>query len=924
MKKFCILVLLSLVYPCLGQDASTKSNISGKVVESEDQSKGMPNLVVKLIGPSFERMTKSADDGSFTFENVGTGNYTVVISEIGYFESSTDIDYVFGESKTMDPISIERNMTNNVNQNDIPTVDQGDDESSNLSNNTVASLLNSSRDIFAFNAFMSLGQGGFRPRGQNGQDQVTMINGIPMENIVRGNQQNFNDYVGLNDVLRGRNNYYGIKAIPFAFGELTNNVDIDAEAINQRKGLRLSQWITNRNFTSRTALTYSSGLLKNNFAFSGSVSFRGASEGYIPGTAMETLSAYLSISKKWSQKFTSSLTGFMSDNKRAVSSAATREYYDLAGTNYYNPNWGMFQGVKRSANIRRDNVPSIILSNEWKPSQATQINFSFAGQMGSRYVERLDWYNANNPFPNYYRKAPSYLTDSSQASDLAATLRANPSLLQMDWNTLYLTNYLVNDSVPTKPDKGRWSRYVMYKDMQDVNMFTGNMIVRHQVNEKLGLFGGFMAQTNTTEFYRELSDLLGGQFYVNIDYFAGLNNPSKPNAIHNNLDKPYQVVKVGDKYGTHYKATASNISGWMQGLLTLDKVDGFGALKIEQSSYQRQGLVRNGVFDSSSFGNSATASFTNLSFKGGMTYKLNGKNYISLNALYLSNSPTFEQVFAVPNVSNRIAKNVGSMTTTMGELTYNYRGSRVKGYFSSYYTVTNGETDFNYLYSEITQSFGKIIVADISRRYAGIEAAVEAKLGNSGFTALGLASIGDFINTNRPNYSFYYEDLDSVTPAQTVYWKDMYLPNGPQLALTSKLTYNSKQFWTASIAFNYWDKNYTDISAERRTTEAVKGVDPSSPLYSKILRQEILPAAFTVDLFFRKSFMINKYVKSLKKRMYFDLNVSLNNIFDNTKVVTTGFEQQRFDLTQRNPDRFPNRYFFMMGRTYSVNFVFRM
>ena len=921
MKLFSVFILLFFLNISKAQD-STVVSISGQVLQSE--GKPVANIAVKLVAPTYDRTAMTDQDGRFSFNNVFTGGFTVVVSDPGYFEYSQDVEYIAGERMNLGEVKIESSSNTRADDlNDIPTVDQGDDDPSGASNNTVASILNSSRDIFLFNAFMGLGQGGYRLRGYNGQDQLMFINGIPMENILQGNQLNFNDYVGLNDMLRGRNTFYGIKAIPFAFGEQTSNVDIDAEAINQRKGLRVTQNVTNRNFTSRTSVAYNTGLLKNNFAFSALLAFRGASEGYISGTQLETYSGYLGVSKKWSQKMITSLTAFIANNKRAVSTAATREYYQLAGSNFYNPNWGMYNGVKRSNNIRSDNVPAIILSNEFKPSDKTAVTFSASYQMGSRYAERLDWYDARNPNPNYYQNAPSFLTNPVDSLALVGKLQANPSLMQMDWNSLYLTNFFSTDSVPTKNRSGKWSRYIMYRDMQDVSILTANGLVRHQLNDKIGLYGGLMAQINNTHFYRKITDLLGGDFFVNVNLFSADANPGDPNAIHNDVNNPYQIVGVGDKYGSNYKAKATNITTWGQAILTLNKIDAFVAVRAEQTGYQREGLYKNGAYANNSFGNSESASFTNISAKGGVTYKLNGKNYFSLNALRMSTTPTFEQVFALPSVSNKRANGVESMITNSAEFTYNHRGARTKGYISGFFTQTSKETDFNYMFSEINESFGKIVIRDISRQYIGIEVAAEQKIGTTGFTALALASIGHYTNTNRPLYSFYNQNTDFVAPEKTVYWKDMYVSNGPQIAGLTKLSYFSKQFWSASISLNYWGKNFADMSVERRTAEAVSGVsDPN--LYARILKQEALPSNMTVDVFFRKSFMLNKYIKTLKRRMYFDVNVQMSNILNNTNVITTGFEQQRYDVASQNPNRFPTRYFFMMGRTYSVSAVFRM
>lgn len=908
----------------LGQMSYAQSRIEGRVLDG-DSNTIMSNVEVKLIAPNYERVTRTDADGHFSFENINTGSYTLVVAESGYFESSMDVDYISGEASTIPDIMVERNTARLSNVADLPTIDQGDDESSNSSSNGVASLLNSSRDIFAFNAFMAWSQGGFRSRGFNGQEQTLFINGIPMDNILRGNQLNFQDYVGLNDVLRSRNNYYGIKAIPFTFGELTNNTDVDAEAINQRKGLRVSQLLSNRNFTSRTAITYSTGLLKNNFAFSGSVAFRGAKEGYILGTGMQQLSGYLSISKKFSQKLISSLSMMYVDNLRSTSTAATKEFYQLAGTNYYNPNWGMYNGEKRSASIRRDNAPMITLSNEFKPSDNTTIFVSGAYQFGKRYSERLDWYNSLNPSPTYYRNQPSYyLDDPIVYEQMTQNIVNHPEVLQIDWQRLYDANASNWDSVPTKNISGKRASYWMNRETQKVSSMTLNTIVNHQLNNIVALNGGILLQRNQTQNYREVSDLMGADFIVNVNQFAQRANPTDPDAIQNDMNNPYEVVREGGTYGYNYHAKAMNIAAWAQSVMTWKSVDAFVALRVENTSYSREGLYRNGAYKNNSYGASPSKSFTNFSFKGGLTYKINGKNYLSLNAMRISQAPQFEQVFVLPRTTNIISDNTGSMTVNSGEITYNHRGATNKFYIAACYSLSQNETEVRNFYTELANSFGTMVTRGVDKKYIGLELAAESKIASTGLTAIGIANIGDYVYANRPTYNFYYDNSEQVSPYETVYFQNLHLATGPQIAGTLKLQYNSKQFWTASLALNYFDKIYVEPSPQRRTTEAIDNVDPTSSLYSKILTQERLPSQMTVDAFFRKSFMLNKYIKTLKKRMYLDINIQASNILDNKNFAYSGREQLRFDFRDNNPDKYPNRYYYMMGRTYSINLIFRM
>lgn len=914
----------AIILVLLATTAIAQGQISGKV-EEKTENKPVSNIIVKIISASFEKETKTNDLGEYVFENIYSGTYTIIVSEKGYFESSTEIEYVQGETIKVETLILEKNLESKDLTLDIPVTTIDDGETENTSNNTgVASLLNASRDIYVSTSSFNFSQARFRNRGYQNNDQTLLINGISLENIFRGGQISYGDFSGLNDVLRSRSSYYGIKAVPFSYGELGNTVDIDADAMNQRKGLRVSQSFTNRTYISRTMVTYNSGILKNNMAFSVSANYRGAKEGYIPGTQQDGVSLFLSASKIWSNKFNSTLTAFGSKNKRAVSKSAIQEFYDIAGTNYYNPSWGYQNGEKRSNNLRKDFVPQIIWSNEWKPSTATQITMSASYQFGSHSSEKMDWYNSSSPDPTYYRNAPSYYSDNSIAyNELYTALSQNKNLLQLDWAKFYDANSSNIETVPTKNVTGKWARYLMYDDVQKLNNISFNTVVNHQLNEKVALSGGLMYQNHNSENYKEVADLLGADFYVNINQFAQRANPTSTTAIHNDLNNPYGIVKVGDKYGYDYIAKASNVSLWGQSLVTLNKIDFFRALKIENTTMSREGKFKNGAYENNSFGASGSKSFMNISAKGGLTYKMNGKNYLSIGVLRNSNSPMFNHIFVIPRTTNILDNDVQSMIMTSGEVSYNFRGANFKASVTGFYTTIQNETNVINFYTELTNSFGAIQLKGIDKRNMGIEIAVESKLGK-GFSAKAVGNIGDYILTNRPVSTFYYDNYNQVSPKETVYFQDLHQATGPQIAGLVGLNYNSKQYWSASLNVNYFDKIYVEVSPQRRTVESVDNIPVGSDLYNKILTQERLPSAITVDAFFRKSFLISKYIKSVKARMYFDVNLSLNNILDKTDFKINGTEQLRFDFKENNPDKYPNKYTYMMGRNFAINLILRM
>jgi hypothetical protein len=106
--------------------------------------------------------------------------------------------------------------------------------------------------------------------------------------------------------------------------------------------------------------TQSSGLMANGFAYSISFSKRWAQEGYVAGTFYDAYSYYLGISKKL-KKSTFNLISFGAPTRRGKVAPAVQEAYDLAGTNFYNPNWGYQNGEKRNAKVANSFQPRSLL-----------------------------------------------------------------------------------------------------------------------------------------------------------------------------------------------------------------------------------------------------------------------------------------------------------------------------------------------------------------------------------------------------------------------------------------------------------------------------------------------------------------------------------------------------------------------------------
>jgi hypothetical protein len=175
--------------------------------------------------------------------------------------------------------------------------------------------------------------------------------------------------------------------------------------------MRVSYALTNRTYRNRVMATYSTGMLKNGWAFTVSGSRRWAEEGYIPGTPFDAYSYFISADRKLGEKHLLNLTALGAPSKRGRAGVSTQEMNDFAGTNYYNPNWGYQNGKKRNSRIANTHEPVVILRHDWSPSERTRLTSSLSYQFGRDGATALDWYDARDPRPDYYRKLPSYIQD---------------------------------------------------------------------------------------------------------------------------------------------------------------------------------------------------------------------------------------------------------------------------------------------------------------------------------------------------------------------------------------------------------------------------------------------------------------------------------------------------------------------------------
>lgn len=920
MRKYVPLTALALAPLTVVVAQVQTGMVKGRVVSALTNA---PATDVQVSLPALRQLTNTDADGNFTLSRIPYGNHTLVIG--GALARPDSVRILVGSDVVVlnDIQVLPNEQATSMQSIQIPTIaleetDGGDDDGAKTS--SVSGLLSANRDPFLNAAAFVFGQMRFQPRGYDRNSQQVLVNGAPM-NDVETNDAYWNQWGGLNDVFRGRSNTYGLQPSEYAYGGLNGTVFFDATAANQRRQTRLTYSASNRQYRNRLMLTHSTGLLKNGWALSVSGSRRWAQEGHIPGTFYDGYSYYLSVSKKLSEQHTLSFTTFGAPTKRGKSAPVFEEAVDITGDPFYNPNWGYQKGEKRNARVANVFQPVFQLTHEWTPSDRTKLLTTFSYQTGKNRNSVLDWYNAPDPRPDYYRNMPSTraLDDKNPADAPFNTIR------QIQWDDLIQANYASVENLNGTPQKR--SLYVTGDDVDDINKFVFNTTLQQVVSDYVRVSGGVSLIKQRTQSYRELTDLLGGDFYRNLNQFANFNNNQGINITANDVNNPDNVVHVGDRYSYNYVNNFNKGWVWGQGQATFNKVDLFVAANFGLNSFDREGLWRSGLYaaGNESYGKSERQDYVMFGAKAGATYKLNGRNYLFLNAGVQQDAPTLDNTFISPRSRNYVFPKATEQIAYTMEGGFLHRAPSLNIRAVGYATDTKDETVLKRFFLETggANSFVQYVMSGVNTRNIGAELAVEYKI-SPALSATGVAAIGQAFYTDNPQVDIYLDNLIDSTGSggysgsEKVYIKNYYLAVGPQSAYTVGLNYRSPKYWYANLNANYYDRSYVDIAPTRRTENSVAGFAPGSTDYNRILNQEKLPSAFTLDLFFGKSFLLSKTMKKLPRNTFLYLNAGVSNLLDNTDIRTSGFENLRVDKNGQI-NRFPSKYFYAFGRNFFVN-----
>lgn len=786
-------------------------------------------------------------------------------------------------------------------------------------NQAIATLMGASDDIYLRKASFAFSPARFSVRGYSQEHSDTYINGVSFNDGVRG-RFNFSSLGGMNTLFRQKDIANYTDASTYGFGAIGGATNIISRASKMAAGSNFQLGATNRSYVLRGMASHSTGLMSNGWAFTGGLIYRWANEGAWDGTFYNSWGYYFGAEKVFNERHSLSLTTFGSPTERGQQGATTQEVYDLAGSIYYNPYWGNQAGKKRNARVVNSYDPTVVVSHEWKIDPLSRLVSGVGFHYNTYSSTALNFYNAPDPRPDYYRNLPSFLQSDFMKDELTEHWRSgNTNVTQIRWDDLYAANTRQNF---TETDGNRTNaKYSVEERHSNLMEIALNSTYNKTINRFLKLSAGVNAKYSKGMYYKTMSDLMGGKFWMDTDQFAERDFPGNGTINENDLRNPGRVINEGDRFGYSYDINVVKTDAFVQNQWDWGSWNLNYAAKLAYTNFWREGHYQNGRAPENSYGKSKSYWFLDPSFKVGASYKFDGRHWITASGLIESRAPLANNSYVSPRIKDTRLPYLNSEKIASVDLGYNFLFPRVKGRVSVFNTNIWDAAENNGFFDDQARTFVNFVMTKMEKRYSGIEAAINFKINNNfGITAAG--TFADYRYTNNAIGVKSYENGSAPDEYDLVLTKDLKINSGPQAAGSITLDYRHEKMWFADITLNYFANNYIDIAPSRFTLSTFQN------LYNG--DQEIIKELGTQEKF-NNGFLLDASVGKLiylPKRRSININFSINNILNNTQLKTGGFQQGRLPLAgtaidKSGLDRFPNKYYFAQGFNVFLNMGYR-
>ncbi len=785
-----------------------------------------------------------------------------------------------------------------------------------LAGQDIPLILNSTPGVYATQSGGGDGDARISIRGFNQRNVAVMIDGIPMNDMENG-WVYWSNWFGLDLMTKTIQVQRGLGASKLAIPAVGGTMNILTKGINNKEEVTFSQNVGNNGFL-RSTLGYNSGKLKNGWGYSLAGSYK-RGNGWVDQTWTEGFFYYMKVQKKF-KDHRLSFTAFGAPQEHGQ-----RSYKKAIAL--YDMDYAASLGIDTSG---VDGDYGLRYNEHWGDLNRYIVNFDENGSpIDTTFAEN----EVVNEKMNYYHKPQlslNHLWAVNKKMVISNVLYASlgngggtgvtPSLVsgsfnsnrQIDFQSMYdrnsgntresLLGFIYDPSIdPSYSNTEHKSTQFLRASINNHRWFGLLSTYNYQPNKEYNFSGGIDLRHYTGEHYREVYDLLGGDYYVANENVAARDSSA--------------VIRKGDKFAYHNDGLVKWLGLFQQMEYNTGNWSAFVNVSFSSTGYKRIDYFRpmdlvlsdTTMVQALSFGDtiinngnaytvdSPEARHTETKWKWipgytlktGINYNLNEFNNVFMNIGYLEKAPKFRNIF---DFDNRLFANIRNEEVAAIEFGHSYKSNKFSSNLNLYHTQWRNKPQ-----SGSAVVGGEPIMYNINgidALHKGIEFDVSIKLTEK--TSLEfLSSIGDWRWTSGDTIRSY-DDNNQLIGLDYFDASGVHVGDAAQLQLGSSLRYQFDKNAYIKLKAMHFGNHYADFNPFDLQGEDVGRDSWKTPAYSLI------------DLHGGYRF---RYAG-----MHFDFKINVLNVANTTYISDALNNDSYIAGNQFNFDASSASVFFGMGR----------
>jgi len=770
MRKFLLLALFLTTSTIFAQ-----GTITGTVVGSE-MNGPLPGANVKVVGTTIGTMADF--DGNFSL-NVASASGTIEISYIGFEKQSLQFNVAKGESKNLGSIILKADA-NALNEIVVTSFSLAIDRKTPVAVSTISAekietkmgnqefpeILKTTPGVYATKTGGGFGDAELRLRGFNSENIAVMINGVPVNDMESGKVY-WSNWAGLSDVTRTMQVQRGLGASKVAVPSIGGTVNIVTKSTDMEEGGNVFA-STGNDGLQKFGFTLSTGKSDKGWAATVAAS-KTSGERFADGLQFEGYSYFVNIAKELNEDHLLSLTAFGAPQRHGQreTSYSIEDYQRSDRGIKFNGDWGYKNGEVVNVQDNFYHKPQISLNHYWNISDNTDLStaayVSFGTGGGGGYTGDANLRSVDSPY-----RAAAY----------------EPLDLDM----------VVDENAANGADG---SGTILYDSRNDHNWYGLLSTLSTKVGENIDLTGGVDLRYYKGKHFREVKDLLGGQ------YWAENSNDNDPN----------NLARVGDKMSYFNDGIVLWEGVFTQAEYSKNDLTAFISLAASNTSYKRVDYFQ--YLDSDPNQETDFVNFFGFSAKGGANYNVSSKSNFFANIGYFEKAPFFDAVFQ--NFKNDINQDAENQKIFSAELGYGFRTADFRANVNVYRTLWQDRTFIQSFTGQNDEQFFANILG-VDALHQGVEIDLDYRATDK-LTLTAMASFGDYKWNNDVTDVFVYDEDQNVVNEEdpiNLFIKDV--PVGDAAQTTMALGVNWEVFPKTFLRgdFTYFDKYFADFEPTNR------------------------------------------------------------------------------------------------------------